>query len=700
MNSTLKKLPIVVAITAAFGITSVGAQQAAAETDGLQKVVVTAAKRSQLATDVPISLQAISPDQLKNENINTFAETIQLVPGASQTFKAAPGFEVLQIRGVSSGALGDSLVGYYIDEIPFGLPNTQFLPPINVFDVSRVEVLRGPQGTLYGQSSMGGAIRLLTKRPNLKKFEAAVAAGYSSIDGGFSGRKLDVLLNVPVQENVFAVRLSAGANSEESYVANTGSVKGNNVRLKGLLNVSQDLEIEGTAWAINSNQPAYYYGLPASPYTSPIALNEPRGVDTKVRVGNITVKYDAGFGDIVSATSFLGHQLAYQFSLPGLRDLFPGAGGWLNTSLLKTQVTTQEIRVASKPESEIGWIGGLFLQDARISQNIRQGWANYASFGLGPSVYTAGNNRLTSESVGVFGEISKEFFDKQLVPTVGVRYYHDNRKSNGITDGTADNASRTFSSFNPRFNLAFKPMKDQLYYINIAKGFRSGAFQDRLSVQAANAAGLEASRLLPQDSLWSYEAGLKWEASKSLAFEAAVYYIDWKDAQITNLLLGANGVTTSIISGGTDVRGRGVDLGLTWATPLKGLALQLSGNVNKTEFQKVAPRTVGILGAQIPGAPKTTGTAALSYKTDIDVFKFSSNLSYSYRDSQKEITTGNSSESIRDLKFRIGIGQKDWDASIYGTNLTNQKGIAAVLSAAVVNAIQPRKFGVDVSYKY
>ncbi len=111
-------------------------------------MTITATKRTQLLVDVPQTVQAISADKLALEGAVNFSDVIQLVPGASQTFKASPGFEVLQVRGVSSGAVGDSLVGYSIDEIPFGLPNVQYIPPVNLFDLARVEVLRGPQGTL------------------------------------------------------------------------------------------------------------------------------------------------------------------------------------------------------------------------------------------------------------------------------------------------------------------------------------------------------------------------------------------------------------------------------------------------------------------------------------------------------------------------------------------------------------------------
>jgi hypothetical protein len=206
---------------------------------------------------------------------------------------------------------------------------------------------------------------------------------------------------------------------------------------------------------------------------------------------------------------------------------------------------------------------------------------------------------------------------------------------------------------------------------------------------------------MPEDELWSYELGGKWRVAGSVSLELAVYRIDWQDAQIANLLVDpTTGITTTIISGGNDVEGTGIDFGITWQTAIDGLSLQLSGNVNETEFTKTPPNTVAVVGDQIPGAPPKSLYAALNYGRPVGSLEFSSNVSWGYRDEQREMTTGTSSDTLEDLRMRFGLGGKHWDAAIYGTNLTNQKGVAAVLSAAVVNPIQPRKFGVEANFRF
>lgn len=700
MRFPSQKAAVAAAVAAAFGADLALAQSSATADGSLQSVTVTATKRAQLLTDVPQSVQAISAERLQVEGVASMSDIVQVVPGTSQTFKASPGFEVLQVRGISSGAVGDSLVGYYIDEIAFGLPNLQYIPPVNVFDLSRVEVLRGPQGTLYGQSSMGGAIRLITRKPDLKAFSGEVRLGAGQIDGGANTSKADLMLNVPLAANTAGLRITGGSSSEDPYIENSGKTQNSNLRVKGLAQVNRDLSLEATVWGVRSRQVDYAYGQPTAPYKGITDPQEPRGVDTDVTLGNVTVNYALPIGDLVSSTSYMDHQFDYRFGLPGLTNFMPGFGQWLSTNSVSTRSVSQELRLSSTAGRGTNWIVGLFFQDSELTASQKQGWAALAALNLGPTVYTQGTGTLQTRSLGLFGEVSGEFMKGRLVPTVGVRLYKDERDLKGQLDGAAYGANRTYSSLNPRFNLAYKPERGELYYANIAKGFRSGAQQSKAAADAATAAGLPAQTLMPQDSLWSYEAGAKWDVARRLSIELAAYRIDWKDAQITNLLVGAGGVTTTIISGGNDVQGSGLDFGLVWATPVPGLTLQVSGNVNQTEFTRVPAGTTAKVGDQIPGSPKSSSNVSLTYRTQASGFDWFGHLSYGARGPQTEMTTGKSSDSVRDLRLRLGVGGKSWDASVYGLNLSNQKGVAAVLSSAAVNPIQPRKVGIDANFRF
>lgn len=138
-----------------------------------EEIVVTAQKREENLFEVPLAVQALGADQLENSGASSVADLTTLIPGASVVSSSTPGFDTIQIRGISSGTTGDGLVGYYIDETPFGVPNLQLTPPAGMLDVQRVEVIRGPSGTIYGQGSMGGTIKLVTQRPDSREFSEA-----------------------------------------------------------------------------------------------------------------------------------------------------------------------------------------------------------------------------------------------------------------------------------------------------------------------------------------------------------------------------------------------------------------------------------------------------------------------------------------------------------------------------------------------
>ncbi|CAN5691142.1 hypothetical protein BH11PSE12_BH11PSE12_19880 [soil metagenome] len=458
--------------------------------------------------------------------------------------------------------------------------------------------------------------------------------------------------------------------------------------------------IDGTFWTIRSRQDDFAYGKPAAPYQVFTDLQQPRGVTTDANISNLTVNYDAGVGDIVSATSYIDHTFHYNFSLPGLTDLQAGFGPWRSNNEANTKAFTQELRIASKPGQDWHWIAGVFLQDSTIQATQVQGWHNLAAYGLGPNVYTVDDVALTSRSQGLFGEISADLLDGKLVPTLGLRDYHDKRSALDLRDGVSSGVERSFNSLNPRFNLAYKPAADDLYYVNIAKGFRSGALQSSGAVKAAQAVGLQAELLLPQDSLWSYEVGAKWNLARTLSLETALYQIDWKNAQLTNLLVGANGVTTNVISGGSDIRGRGLDVGLSWITPFKGLSLQFSGNLNRSELIRSPQAFTAKPGDQIAGTPKQTAILSATHLSKFNSMDLISNFSYLYRGAQSEATTGLSSDAIRDIRARLTLAQPNWDIGVFADNIANQKGIAAVLSYTIVNPIQPRKVGVDMRYRF
>lgn len=191
------------------GADAASAEQADGDTN-TNEIIVTTQRREQNLSDVPAAIQAITGDTLERRGTKDIAQLVDFVPGASIVSKAAPGFETIQIRGISSGTVGDATVGYYIDDVVFSIPNLQLAPPSRLLDLERTEILRGPQGTLYGNGSMGGLIRLITTTPDTERFGIKALGELSFTDGGGTNYAIDSAINIPIATDRAGLRLSGG----------------------------------------------------------------------------------------------------------------------------------------------------------------------------------------------------------------------------------------------------------------------------------------------------------------------------------------------------------------------------------------------------------------------------------------------------------------------------------------------------------
>lgn len=234
------------------------AQEAVDEEDS-GDIVVTAQKREQLLSDVPAAIQAISGDVLERRGTRDINQLVEFIPGASVVSKAAPGFETIQIRGISSGTVGDATVGYYIDDIIFSIPNLQLAPPSRLLDLERTEILRGPQGTLYGNGAMGGLIRLVTAAPDTNEFDIKAQGELSFTDDGGTNYAGDAAVNIPLAADVAGLRISGGYERLSGFAdgaegENLNDVRSWNIRGKLLVRPTDNLDVTLGIWHIDNHQ--------------------------------------------------------------------------------------------------------------------------------------------------------------------------------------------------------------------------------------------------------------------------------------------------------------------------------------------------------------------------------------------------------------------------------------------------------------
>lgn len=700
--------------------TAAAAQQADAPAvvadDQSADIVVTAQKRSETLQNVPLAVQAFTGADLEKSGTNDINKLVDLVPGASIVSNSAPGFGTIQIRGVSAGTVGDATTGYYVDDVIFSIPNLQLAPPSGLFDLERTEVLRGPQGTLYGNGSMGGLVRLITAAPDTNTFSVRGQGDVSFTEGGGTNYGGDGVLNVPLKSDVAGLRVSGGYHFTSGFAEaadrpgdrNLNPVESWNVRGKLLLKPTDNLNVTLSVWHMDDRQ---NYNNVLNSVNPPVLPNS-YGTSPYNRViatfYSGSVNLDLGGVSLQSGTSYLNHDLNFDTTI------HTAALDLRATADFRSYSFNQELRLVSDNASPFRWIVGGLYTKARIASQF-----NYTvPFPVAPGttlflpLIDQPTAPLRTENFAVYGEASYELFDGKLIPLVGLRYFNDRRSAEGSTTlyptltppgvTIASAGARTFDAVSPRFNLTYKPSSDATLYFNAAKGFRSGSIQTIGQVLFAATDGVTTDTVINPDSLWSYEVGAKLRLfDRTVTIEGALYLTDWGNIQLP-FTTSAGLVAT--VNGG-DAQLKGIDLGVTWKTPMKGLSLQFAGNINDSHFTRVDAGLQARLptarpGQRLPNVPKGNFTLAGIYSAPIarDT-KLNLYAAYSYRDRQSDLASGLFSANLDQLSLRAGVEMRHVKIDLFADNLLDERG-PLLNTAAGVQAVYPRKIGLSVGFKY
>lgn len=661
------------------------------------EIIVTAQKREQALQDVPLAVQAIGAEALQNAGANKVSDLVNIIPGASIVSNSTPGFETIQIRGIAAGTTGDGLVGYYIDETPFGIPNLQLTPPSSFIDVQRVEVIRGPSGTLYGGGAMGGNIKIVTRQPDASAFSGRIQASYNTTSGGEDGDRIDGVINVPLVKDRLAVRISGGIENLGGYAEapefnrkDANGFDGTNVRGTALWTPTDNFDLSLQAWTMRNSQD-FSNGLTPAPTLAGNPTITGTGLrraftDVDMDLYSATAHWDMGFATLTSNTSNFIHKL--DFNAPLLTVLN-------NDSTFKTVTLTQELRLTSNGDGPFQWMIGGFYRDGHIKSDI-----DFRVVPSTPVIFTYGE--ITTKATAIFGEVSLEMFGGKLTPTLGLRYSEDDRSGFGLDIPTNVRAPRsaTWDSTNPRFNLKYTPTDDVMFYFNAAKGFRSGSFQTQAQVNASNALGIPTQTGVNPDSVWTYELGTRLEINNTLLVEASAYHSDYKDI----ILQFASAAVISLANGG-DASINGFDLGLMWRTPLEGLDFSFNGNINNAEFDRVVPAlsvalpTINV-GKPVPNVPSSNYTVAADYSHAVfgDLLG-KLHASYSFRDSQIDAASGLVTGKLDDLTLRAGVEGDHWSIEAFALNALNDDD-PSVRTSTAIQILYPRRIGVQVGYNF
>ena len=607
---------------------------------GNEEIVVTAQKRTQLLVDVPQSITVVSGSTLETQQATSFQDYLKLVPGL-QLDQSNPGEGRLILRGLNTGGVA-SAVAVYMDETPFGsstgLVNGGVLAgDFDTFDVARIEVLRGPQGTLYGANSLGGLLKFVTNAPDTTRFIARGRVSLESTDGGDMSYRGHAAINIPLGETM-AFRASGTYRKEGGFIDSIGTsdtdlfgfTKTSDVaknindsksyggRASLLFKPSDQLDIRLSAVAQNIRVDASsvvesdpdtlktLYGRPTQSRFVPSFSN----VD--YRVYNGLVNYDLGFGTVTSSTSYSTQKQTFRddatFNLSGLLEGITGVPNELylgqNTNHKKF---TQEVRLASNGGDVFEWlVGGYYTKEKGL---IFQEFITVAPGTLTP----------IDTGLGLLAEVSldsdyKEYagfanatvhLGERFDVDFGGRYSHNKQTAaqtaagalagNVVINTDLRSSDNVFTySVAPKYKLNDRAS----IYARIAKGYRPGG----PNVVPPNAPpGFTAS--FDPDTVVSYEIGFKGETpDRRFGLDVAVYHIDWSNIQV---LTSINNFGLNINGGAADVDGG--EFTATWR-PVTGLNVSVNGAYTEAQLADDLPPVAGQIpaedGDQLPYTPR------------------------------------------------------------------------------------------------
>ena len=747
-------------ISASLAQTATGdkpAADAASPSAGLEEIVVTAERRAGTVQSTPISITAISGEELQAHGISSVGELGAETPGISE-HNSGPGQTEYEIRGISSSGGSYPTVGFYLDDVPLtpaaqGLEGKVVIDP-NLYDLNRVEVLRGPQGTLYGSSSMGGTIRLITNQPDTHAFAASgQVTGSDTWDGG-PNYGVNVMVNVPLVENKLALRVvgtdtytsgwidrivlnpfplpTAGGFSRGNVLAAPVEADHHNVnweRLEGARASVLWLPVEGLTITptvlyqkITQGGPNYVDVPPGISYEAhyqPFDVNEPYSDTFKlytlpikydfasVEIQSISAYYDRST-DLNQDTSEIGQDfLEALIGVPGVS--YVAAGPLTSYETDHTTQKSEELRMSSTGSGPLQWVIGGFYEnyDAHTVIGTTTPGPIVATLFGAPSYFNLAFQNVLKQYAG-FGEASY-----QLGPfraTAGLRYYSYQgtqylTQGGGLVTGAGPPTSATTpssaSGTNPKVNLAYEPDKDLTLYVQGAKGFRPGGVNSPAPITCPK----NALQYDP-DGLWSYELGEKARLfDNRLVINSAVYYEDWTDIQ--QLFTEKCGVVVTSNAGTAHVYGGELEATFK-ATP----EITLSNGLALTHaFIAQAPAGSAFKpGERVQNVPNATNTTSISYTrpvmTNYDlVFRATNVYTGSSTDPSWTPITEIPSRDIANLRLGL-MGQNKISVFLFVDNVTDKRAylndpeeiftFVPSMNRATTN--QPRTIGLQLSY--
>lgn len=704
----------------------------------LSEVIVTAEKRSENVQNVPAAVSVVSSAELVRLQAAQLTDYAAFVPGLQVDSGGTPGQTQITLRGIDANG-GGATVGTYIDDSALGSSSlfaqgASYQLDLNPYDIERVEVLKGPQGTLYGASTMGGLIKYILQPPDPKGFQAHVGGDLFDIDSsGTIGRAVRASVNVPIVRDKLAIWASFFDRFTPGYIddAATG-VRNQNTdreqggRLSALWQIASDLSLELTAMAQTVNadsasietvnmiplryvagQPVGY--RPGSPIGGDLTDSHIPTLAFRQRLQffSATLKWHLGWADLTSATSYSQTLNDINFDLtPGFGSLIPLlTGGAVPAGLtpfytkLNLYKATQELRLASPSGGAIAWLFGLFYTNENAPQIQTLHPTDLDQVPI-PSIDPLG--RFDSPSryseISAFGDITFRLPWKSDF-TAGLRLAHDHQDGSSLDGGAiipnsydATSASESVHTYN--FSLQHHFTSDSMAYARVASGFRPGG---------PNTPFPGVPPKVNPDTLVNYELGLKSTlADQRVQLDVAAFAIRWSGIQVEATTPGGVQFETN----GGSAKSDGIELGGAFK-PLPRMTLRLGGDYTIPVLTSDIPSLGYHTGDRLALTPKWSGSLMMDYLLPMPAdWGPSLNLAYRYVGERYSLVSSDPN-AIRlpaygALDASIEVSRGRWTGRLYVKNVTDKRGYLSETiesfpssGAADLVILQPRTVGLS-----
>ena len=613
-------------------------------------IIVTAQWREQALIDVPQSVSVVPGRMLERQQFRSVADFQQLVPGMNVT-QLSPGEARIVLRGLNAGSVG-STVTVYLDDIPYGSSGSlsnggDMAGDFDTFDIARVEVLRGPQGTLYGSNALGGVVKYVTAVPDASRFEARAQAGVEGLAGGGMGWSANAMVNLPIGEGI-ALRASGFRRRQPGYIDSVGRAAtdinstesyGGRASLLLLPTPSLSIRLSALAQRLDNASPSWFMADPQTlkPFNPATGAADGRRLQFELypewnrgdyRIYSGTIDWNAGPFRLTSITSHAtqSRPKLMDFSHVSLRAAInalyaptaPNSVGVVLRNDVHVEKFTQEIRLTSTDSDAFEWVAGGYYSDENTLLFQRVLPFEIASGRLIPPAVTIDGRRFDELILAIidagYGELAGyatgtlhlgEHFDI----TAGGRYSHNRQRSYqsvlqlGIAAERRGRSSQgVFTwSVSPRYEIG----EGAAIYARVAKGYRPGGPN---AIPATLPPGFPTE--FKADTVISYETGIRAETADGRAsIDASAFYIDWSDILILTTFTGEVG-GTGINGNGGRARSKGVELAAT-VRPVDGLTLVVNAAYTDARLlDDTVPRaggpnlTGGRAGDRLPGTPE------------------------------------------------------------------------------------------------